>query len=139
MKYSGLRWLAASLLVVLLNGCGGGETAVPTVQVTGKITWDGAPLETGTITFEPTNRKGGPSSAKIQSGAYAIGVELGPKQVRISSAKVLGKRKVYEGSADSPEEEITEELIPDRYNAASTLSHDVKAAAKDVNFDLKSK
>ncbi len=139
MNFIVARLLAASLLMTLLIGCGGGEQGAPTVKVSGKVTFDGAPLEKGTITFEPSNDKGGPSSAAIQSGAYTADVELGPKRVRFSAVKVLGKKKVYEGSADSPEEDITEQLIPDKYNAASNESYTVKAAASDANFDLKSK
>lgn len=139
MKHLVLRLIAASFLLTVMTGCGSGEKAAPTVQVKGKVLFNGSPLEKGVITFEPTSGNGSPASTVIFSGTYSINLELGPKRVRFSSAKVLGKKKVYEGSADSPIEEITEELIPSAYNAASNESYDVKAAASDVNFELKSK
>lgn len=130
-----LSWLLCTLIFA---GCGG-ETGPVTVPIKGKVTLDGKPVEKGTITFEPSDGKGGAYSAAIESGAYATNVELGPKRVRISAVKVIGRRKVYEGSKDSPEEDITQELIPPKYNSESTLDRELKAAAEDVNFDLTSK
>ena len=51
------------LLGALLSGCGQGETLVP---VTGKVTIDGKPLGTGSVTFEPDSSKG--TKAQVAAG-----------------------------------------------------------------------
>ncbi|MBX7104409.1 MAG: hypothetical protein K1X57_10030 [Gemmataceae bacterium] len=47
-SYPDLRMTVWSLLVVVMVGCGGGP-----VRVTGLVTLDGTPVNTGTVTFYP--------------------------------------------------------------------------------------
>jgi hypothetical protein len=87
--------LALTPLLVLLSGCGG--PAVPTVPVTGKITFDGGPCPAqGNISFVPTEVAAGmprrPGSANFDTdGQYSArsfkpgdGLVPGRYQVRIS-------------------------------------------------------
>ena len=80
-------WLAA--VTALLAGCGGNTGIVP---VTGQITWEGAAVTAGRITFYPDT--GRPATAAIQSdGSYELttldegdGVQVGPHVVTILRA-----------------------------------------------------
>ena len=68
------RWrpgrLAAALAVMLASGCAG-ESGPPRLPVSGKVTLDGKPLPSGTITFLPTG-KGEAASGPIADGSFAV-------------------------------------------------------------------
>lgn len=56
-SYSAARWLLAIALPVLLAGCGdGGPTRY---SASGKVTFQGKPVPTGTIMFTPAGSEGG--------------------------------------------------------------------------------
>lgn len=139
MKLMGLYLIAGIIFVGVLSGCSGGAKGPPTVQIKGKVTLDGTPLEKGSIVFEPKDGKGSSAGGTIQNGEYVADVQPGNKIVRITSSKVVGKKKVYEGDPDSPEEDVVAELVPPMYNNQSTLEKDVGSAKDDVNFDLSTK
>src|SRR5437868_13520177 len=67
-----LLWAAA--LVPAAAGCGQGGDNLPRQAVSGKVTIDGQPLDTGEITFVPTAGAGaGPAAGgKVENGAYSI-------------------------------------------------------------------
>lgn len=72
----------AVLCVVLLSGCGKES------RVTGEVTYDGAPVAKGTITFLPADGKGVPVGGPIVDGKYAVGpVEPGPKIVQVEATR----------------------------------------------------
>ena len=101
---------------------------------------DGEPLKTGNIRFDPSDGRSATGEAIIHDGKFTTEVPPGEKRVSITAAKVVGKRKMYD-KADSPVIDITEEMIPKRYNANSELTLTVKAGKQDSEpaFDLKSK
>jgi len=118
-----------------LMGCGSDGKAV----VEGSITIDGEPVNRGMISLEPADGKGQSAGCNVEGGKYYIAaIQPGSMKVRISAVKVVGKEKAYE-TADSPEVEITEELLPKKYNSESTLTLDVKAPRTQYDFKLESK
>lgn len=139
MKLTASRFVSGAFVFVFLCGCSGGDKAAPTVQIKGKVTLDGAPLEKGNIVFEPKDGQGSSAGGAIQNGEYTADVQPGVKIVRITSSKVVGKTKVYPNDPDSPEEDIVEELVPAMFNKQTNLEKEVRSAATDVNFDLSSK
>ncbi len=61
--------LMVALFCALLTGCG--DDLPPTAPVQGIVTWNGKPVEHGTITFYPKN--GRPATGQIQpDGSYTI-------------------------------------------------------------------
>jgi len=75
---------AALLLVplVFVAGCGS------SCSVSGKVTWENAPLKNGWITFTPADGKGPISGAPIKDGHYAVGdLQPGPRIVTIIGTK----------------------------------------------------
>lgn len=138
------RWRSASLLAVLLllglAGCDGPKTVA---EVSGQVTVDGTPLDNGAITFYPV--AGGSVKAAQSAGAtigaegrYQAEIAPGRYRVEITSSRVIGQRKVYEGMADSPLEDIREEILPPEYNTKSTLTQDISLETTTADFALTS-
>jgi hypothetical protein len=137
------RWpgRVASALVVMLAGCAE-ESGPPRLPVSGKVTLDGKPLPSGTITFLPAG-KGAAASVPITDGSFIVGRSEGPgpgtHKVEIVSVQETGKRIK---SPDDPIASIEEvrNLIPARYNAGSQLQVEVKSEGENsFQFDLTSR
>jgi hypothetical protein len=79
--------LKAVGLAVLLAACAGG-CANPIATVSGEVSYDGQPIETGTIVFMPADGKGAAASGAIQDGRYTIeNIAPGPRVVQIIATK----------------------------------------------------
>jgi len=115
-------WLVASLLVAATLGCGSGEP--PTYQVSGKVSYAGQPLPSGSIQFEP-DKPGGNSgtcaTATIENGTYTTtvgGITGGKYLVRVNPpaiesgadlSKVI-RFPVYETKVDLPKGNSTHDF-----------------------------
>ena len=77
--------------MLLLAGCGSGR-----IPISGDVTFNGEPILTGTITFEPADDKGVATGGKIVSGKYALVGDAAPqpgkKKVRIVASRKTGRR-----------------------------------------------
>ncbi len=125
MAVDGFRYLAGSLLVVSLmlvaGGCGsGGDTGT----VTGTVTFDGAPVQQGQISFEGNTVTG----AQIQDGKFEAQVPVGKQKVKISATR-------EEGVAPDGLPNYVQ-YIPKKYNDQTTLEEDVKAGTNEFKFEL---
>jgi len=123
-----------------LTGCGSGR-----FPVTGEVTFDGKPVEQGTISLEPVDRQGPTSGGKIVNGKYRLEGDAAPlpgkKTVRISAARKTG-RKIPAGSLAKKGEmvEEIERYIPDIYNKKTTLTCEVGGqGTNQIDFHLKEK
>ncbi len=145
-RVSRRRAMAASLLVSWgVMGCGGGSDGLDRQPVTGSVTLDGTPLETGTIRFLPQSAEASTeTSTTIEAGAYAFGKDTGPVpgtyKVLISSAKgeafELPQGKMP-GEVHPPK---AKEKVPASYNVRSNLTATVTAGQKTpIDFTLNSK
>ena len=65
MRLTLLQLALLGLLVAPLAGCGGGDSS----SLTGKVTYNGAPVEAGSVTFMPEG-SGTPFGGIIVDGAY---------------------------------------------------------------------
>lgn len=112
-----LGTLVLGLAVMLLVGCGGGES-ITRYHATGEVQYDGKPVPAGNVFFTPSKGNDGPQGyAKIKDGKYDTrsgkGTTGGPMQVRIegydgqaTDQKPLGKPVfTYDGKADLPKDE----------------------------------
>jgi hypothetical protein len=124
-----------ALALVWLAGCGDGTT---TTQVSGTIKLDGQPIEQGAITFMAADGSTPTSGGEVKDGAYSARVHAGLMRVSISSAKVVGKKKIYP-TPNSPEMPITVEAVPAKYNTQTTLTLEVKGSKLAQDYDLVSK
>ena len=121
--------------IALAAGCSG-DAADGTV--TGTVKLDGQPLKAGTMRFDAVDNRTASADASIVDGKYSATMLPGEKRVLITSPKVVGKKKMYD-TPDSPVYDITEELIPRRYNGESDLKQTVTAGSQTRDFELQSK
>lgn len=129
-----LGWL--SIAALLAAGCGGGD-GLDRQAISGQVTLDGAPLESGSIRFEPVDGRGVASGAVIIDGAYQVaaaqGLTPGTYHVSISSA---GNAVPAQPSMDN-EAPLPEERIPVRYNTETELQITIAPQGPtDFPFDL---
>ncbi len=141
------RWTMTAWLLVPwgLLGCGTGSDGLDRQPVTGTVTLDGAPLETGMIRFLPQSAEAATeTSTTIEAGAYAFAEHTGPVpgtyKVSISSVKdgdfELPQGKMP-GEVHPPK---TKDRVPASYNVKSTLTATVTAGQKTpIDFTLNSK
>jgi len=121
--------LAAALA---LAGCGDGSQ-LP--KVSGSVSVDGTPVAKGSISFIPTAGQGPTTGAEILAGKYASQAPLGEAKVEIRVPKVVGKKKLYD-TADSPVQDVMEELLPAKYNEKTELRFESKAGRNEKNWEL---
>ncbi|WP_143206509.1 hypothetical protein [Singulisphaera sp. GP187] len=111
-------------MLILACGCG---TGPKTLRVSGKVTYDGKPLEDGSIVFVPIeNDKAPGAGGTITAGTYDIPASSGPLQgvkyrVEISAMRKTGRKLPNIMTPDSPSIEEVENYIPSIYNGQSTL------------------
>jgi hypothetical protein len=124
-------------VALILSGCGG-DSRPTTVPVSGKITWNGEPLKSGTVAFVPTGDKQTyPASGVIDSsGNYKMttfktgdGVIPGDYQVSVI---------VLEG-ADPATKSEGKRVLPEKYDKAATsgLTTSIKPGEGPKTIDLK--
>ena len=141
--------IAALLLLTALFGCGGGASGPPRATVKGNVTFDGAPVEDGSIVFLPaTGTKGPASGGTIRNGAYEIAKDAGPVpgkyRVEIRASRTTGTNVIKgaggatEGPSAGGEVTSVKMYIPKQYNAESKLVADIVADANTQDFPLKS-
>jgi hypothetical protein len=125
---------ALAAAAVLAAGCGGGSTGA----VSGEVTLDGQPLKDGFIRFVPADGKAAAVDGPIADGKFRVAaVPVGEVKVEVTAQKVVGKHKVYD-APDSPTVDITEQYIPQRYNAQTELKMTVQAGPQEKKFELTS-
>jgi hypothetical protein len=135
-----LTAVAALALALAIAGCGG--DGVPREPVSGKVTLDGSPLETGLITFTPEDLKLPAAGTVIKDGSYSMGRSdgpcPGPNKVTISSRKPTGKKLKSDDFPGTTVDEMRE-IIPPQYNSDSRLGVEVKKAGENrFDFELSS-
>ena len=120
------------LAVPLLLGCS--ETS--TVDIHGKVTFQGKPLESGVICFIPEGDKGKTKTADIKEGQYAVNLSRGQKRVEISSVRVVGQQQAMLGG-QLRSVDVTKEMVPLQYNKKSKLRADISTDGnEELDFNL---
>lgn len=129
------RWplavLSAAVFVSL--GCGVGGDVPSRNAVSGRITLNGAPLESALVTFTPVrpDQAPTPAVARVIGGVFTIDAEFGPKagkyKVSVSAPKPVARRGGRTVAPVDDEFDTTpmKESIPARYNARTELTADV--------------
>jgi hypothetical protein len=137
-----LRLGAAPVLmavVISTSGCGQENDRLP---LTGKVRWQGRPIEKGSIVFVPTGGHRGPKiGAKISEGDYRVEAERGatPGTFRVEVRSVTGEYPHSptdvrpQARAAAPSLQLT---IPPEYNTHSRLTAAVSAEQTTFDFDL---
>ena len=128
--------LGCVILAVAAAGCG---SKPKTVQAWGEVRWQGTPVEEGVIVFFPIDGTAGPSTGgTIAAGRYDVPRAKGPRaggtyRVEITAA---GKERLYDPSAtptaSSTPIPVRDQLLPPRFNTASTLRAEI-APGPDIH------
>ncbi|MEX0792017.1 MAG: hypothetical protein WD045_02700 [Pirellulaceae bacterium] len=135
------RTLSCQLFIglLLLSGCG--EPGSDREAVSGAVTLDGKPLETGSIQFTPEG-SGSTASGEIENGQYNLqresGLSPGSYRVQIQSWRPAGKAIRDEATGTTEQNLVS--IIPPRYNERSELKANIEKDAKnEFDFTLQSK
>ncbi len=116
-------YLVCCALLPLLQGCGN-------ATVSGKVTFDGQPIEKGKISFLPADDKGSVVGTDINGGSYiARDVPPGKKKVEIVAIDTSISRVGSKKKADK------EPLIPPE--AIKGLTADLVRGTQEIDFPLK--
>jgi hypothetical protein len=140
------RSVRFALLVplVVVAGCGGHKTA----EVTGTVTYDGKPLQSGTIILETSGAR--PAVGKIVDGQIVEvttykpgdGAPLGEHKVAIQSVAAASSAETKNpGDKISTDYMTAKPLIPPIYGdpATSGLTATISSGKNELKFDLKKK
>src|SRR5437763_15199822 len=128
--------------LLILSGCGGDPLGRHAVS--GNVTFNGAPLEKGNISFHPVEKSSTSGGTVIEGGKYSIkqdkGLPAGKYRVQIN-APVPGTGGTAQTNAP-PGEPIPppQEMIPPDWNEKS--EHTIEVTEKgpyQFNFDAKKK
>ncbi len=83
---SSRRWIA--VLLIIASGCGGRAPSDGKKSYPGKVTWNGEPLPSGTVTF--FSDKGKADAAPVENGQFTIRSTPGIKGVSVVAEKEIG-------------------------------------------------
>ncbi len=131
-----LAAFALAPFVASSSGCGGGHSS----SATGVVTYDGKPLDHGSITLVPVNGGAGAAASIKPDGAFAIrsgsmeGLEPGDYIVTVQSRGdvIVSPR----GGEPMPGKLLT----PQKYTSSKTsdLRATIKPGKNELNLELKS-
>jgi hypothetical protein len=130
-----MRYVRLLCVVVLLAGCSSGPD---TGTVRGKVTFKGAPVTEGTVTF--TNPKeGGAAEAKLdKDGSYAVPNRVLVGEYQVTITPLMEMRDTDPGKTPPALVEKSAPNIPKKYRqpGSTPLKQTVKKGENTFNFDM---
>ncbi|HLJ93880.1 MAG TPA: hypothetical protein VKU02_11895 [Gemmataceae bacterium] len=136
-----MRSLGIFLLLLLLVGCGGGPYQV--APVSGRVTLNGKPLSSASVTFQPIGEgkmNPGPGSGAFTDSDGRYTLKLTGTE---TSGAVVGKHTVMirivhaENTADDRPKKFKQ--LPDKYNRRTKLEFEVPVGGTNsADFQLTS-
>jgi hypothetical protein len=121
--------LLPGLVLLLATGCSHGP---PYGDLSGQVTLNGQPVQSGTMRFEPADGNSASAGTVIQDSRYTVHLPVNSFRVKISSPKSPKATGQSEGG-------LMEEAIPSRYNIQTELSVEVNEGNNQKDFSLVSK
>jgi hypothetical protein len=125
--------LIPAMLVAATAGCNKGE---PRGDVAGEVQFDGRPVETGMVSFEPTQAAIAPRNVPIENGKYRVdgkgALTPGDYRVRITAAD-RSKMDSKKASNPNAQDEFIP-LLPSPWNTQSRLTVNVKPGKNTFLF-----
>jgi hypothetical protein len=130
-----------SLVLAALLGCSR-EAGPHTMRVWGDVSFDGKPVEDGTITFESADGSP-PAQGPIKAGHYDLPAESGPVAgktyvVRFSAMVKTGKTVRNVMGDGAPTMDVLAESLPAAFNTQSTVKKTIapEPEKNQMNFKL---
>jgi hypothetical protein len=153
--YQLARFTALAVAIGVVVGCGK-KDGPAFANVSGTVTYNGAPLAKGQITFQTDGRP--PTVADIVDGKFAGQARIGSNKVAVAAFRKAAKERVipetakkqYEayramnkgggGGTSAQFDPTMEDYIPDEWGKASKQLRVVEAGAPNTfEFDIKGK
>lgn len=124
--------VAATIAALSIAGCSDGKSTV-----SGTVTFDGQPVQSGAITFVGSGENLVREGAVIHDGTFQADLPPGDYRVELSGRKVIGtqKQKGFDGKDEVVE--IAGELFPERYNTKTTLTAKVNRGANTLKLEAR--
>lgn len=112
--------LSTALIVSasVLCGCSSSPDGPETVVTTGKVTWQGQPLESGRVVFRLLDGDRRGFSAPIENGRFEIETYPGQVRVEIRASRIVPGQFDTSNGDPVPKGEM---YIPAKYNSQSSL------------------
>ena len=141
--------ILATMALTAPIGCSGPKDNLPRQAVSGKVSFEGQRVAKGSIQLIPTRQDQETGvGATIDGGSYSIARAQGPVpglyRVVINApdpASASDPRAKAKGEVELMRNgpvQLGRELIPKKYNLATTLTAEVKAGQENIfDFDLK--
>jgi len=135
------RVACLAILCATSVGCGSKYSGDQRFPLSGKVTYDGEPIDLGTISFLPASGdKQRVSGGTIENGVYSVPEEMGANpgnhRVEIRWAKKTGEQFLDPDTQTMVDKR--DEGLPPQFHKESTLTAEVSAAQTTFDFDLKS-
>lgn len=129
----------------LLVGCFGGSSGPEKVNLSGKVTYQGKPLEDGDISFRPApGTNAPPTSTNIKNGTYSASdraaIAVGTFNVEIRGYKKREGAVKDSAGFERPGVDNREQILPEKFNTKSTIEQVTIVKGKSSqtkDFDLK--
>jgi hypothetical protein len=134
-------WLCLGLVIA---GCGRKYSGDRRFPLSGTVSFNGEPVDLGSISFIPLESNQRVSGGTITDGAYSVpeefGANAGKHRVEIRWQKKTGKKIVVARNDDGTvlEDDVRAEGLPPEFNTDSTLIAEVSESQSRFDFDLKS-
>ncbi len=132
-------------LFLLVQGCGPGNP-LGRKAISGAVTLDGAPIESGSIDFQPLQAGGVSSGSVISNGNYTIaenqGLPVGKYQVSVFASNPNPPQLPPGGMPgdDAPEGPPPKQTVPPEWNEKGDQNIEVKEQGPfKFNFDITTK
>lgn len=134
MLFKPVTLLLIVTLATMLGCSGANYDGPPRSEVSGSVTFKGAPVAQGSINLSPIGHEGRQASASIEGGKYLIPEEQGP-----NSGKYRVEIYVFQPPKNAPPEGSDAgmaQVAPAEFNRDSKVEMDVDGAKVTKDFDL---
>ncbi len=131
--------LLTGLACLLLSGCG--DKGLPSKVVHGTVTFEGKPVDLGSVRFVPIKPTRGPASVgQVVAGNYRVeargGVVLGKHRVEVTGLKKTGRQvSGHNGLEEAMIDETVSVAPPEYAGSKSPLVFELRADS-DGQFDI---
>jgi hypothetical protein len=125
------RFLFGTFLSCWIISLGCGDSGPKMYPVSGRVTWQGEPLATGQIVFEPVDKQAIGSSSTIEKGEFVGRASAGSHRVKIFATRPAPQQDQVMGQAPQ------EQFLPAMYNHETELTAEVVATGENqLQFEL---
>jgi hypothetical protein len=126
-------WLIAAAACVLMGGCSQSSD----LAISGKVTVDGEPAQSGSIMFTPVDGKSKVAGGEIKDGTYNVEVPPGEKLVQIRATRLVEAEIKDELTGKTHKTQNPVRLTSEEYESPrSPLKANVTKAGEKFDFDL---